>query len=149
MSDMETTAAVVADTTTLRRLGYRAVEEGWPSPSDKAFEDLDPGGQHIGVLVHVLGWDGTFGTKVARDAVGIVTWALAIDDRHARAIVHIGMPVSEIAHLTKAAVLSEDAAPLVDAARTYLASLNFQAQAHAELERILRGEFTDPDEQQP
>lgn len=150
MIDMErTTSAVVADTTTLRRLGYRAVEEHWFAPSDKAFEDLDPVGQHIGVLVHVIGWDGTFGTKVASNALGIVTWALAIDGRHARAIVHIGMPVSEIAHLTKAAVTTEDAAPLVDAARTYLASLNFQAQAQAELERILRGEFTDPDERRP
>jgi hypothetical protein len=144
-----TTSAVVADTTTLRRLGYRAVEEGWPSPSDKAFEDLDPGGQHIGVLVHVIGWDGTFDTEVAPDAVGIVTWALALDGREERVIVHIAAPVSEIAQLEEAAVLREQAEPLLNAARDYLASLKFQAQAQAELARILRGEFTDPDEQRP
>lgn len=75
MSNMgEPTSAVVADTTTLRRLGYRAVEEGWPAPSDRAFDELDPDGQHVGLLLHVIGWDGTFGTKVASDAVDAATF---------------------------------------------------------------------------
>jgi hypothetical protein len=143
INDEGLSRAVVADTTTLRRLGYRALEEGWPSPSDKAFDELDPEGRHVGVLVHVLGWDGKSESAVGPDALGIVTWALALDGRDGRVIVHIGIPVGTIAEMEQAIVNSDDAAALVDAAREYLGQMRFQAQAQGELDRILRGDFGD------
>lgn len=143
IDDEGLSSAVVADTSTLRRLGYRALEEGWPSPSDKAFDELDPDGRHVGVLVHVLGWDGKSESAVGPDALGIVTWALALDGRDDRVIVHIGIPVGAIAEMDRALVKSDEAAVLVDAAREYLGQLKFQAQAQDELDRILRGDFRD------
>lgn len=143
LDEAMSTSAFGADTPTLRRLGYRAVEEGWPAPSDKAFDELDPAGRHIGILVHVMGWDGKLGTTVPPDALGIVTWALALDGRDDRVIIHIAIPVGELAQLQRIAIAAETGGVLLDAARRYLGRLKFEAQAREELERLLRGDFDD------
>jgi hypothetical protein len=143
IDDEGLSSVVVADTATLRRLGFRALEEGWPSPSDRAFDELDPEGRHVGVLVHVMGWDGKSGSAVETAALGIVTWALALDGRDDRVVVHIGVPVGAVAELERALVQADEVAVLVGAAREYLGRLKFQSQAQDELDRILRGDFGD------
>ncbi len=140
-SDM--TIAVVADTATVRRLGYRAMEEGWPSPSDKAFEELDPDVRHHGVLVAVQGWDGKFGSEVGPDALGLVSWALVLDHTDDRPIVHIGVPMDEVSKLDKVLINADAAEVLVEAARQYVDRLKFQVQAREELDRLLQGDLTD------
>lgn len=137
------TTALRADTTTLRQLGYRAVEEGWPAPSDKAFDELDPAGDHVGVLVYVHGWDGKFGSDVPADAFAIVTWALQLENKEGRMLVHIGASIDEIAKLAQVAIPADTADAMASEARSYLAALKFEGQARAELERLLRGDFTD------
>jgi hypothetical protein len=89
-------------------MSFRALEEGWPSPSDKALDELDPDGEHLGVLVCVFGWDGKFGSTVPRDALGIVSWLLALDRRDERAIVHVGVPVEEILALPRVQIAGEN-----------------------------------------
>jgi hypothetical protein len=114
-----------------------------------AYEDLDPDGQHVGVIV-ALANDTPEDHAQRQAGVGQlvpgarqvwVTWALRMSDREGHFLVHLQSPVSAIADLPTVEIDDAVADQMRAAARDYLddihESVRFIDQARDEIRRLV------------
>jgi hypothetical protein len=99
-----------ADTTTLRRIAWLAIDNGDDSLSDRGLEELDPDGTHFAIAM----------ASFENDRKVMTTWALALVGRDDRALAQITVPVPEFLCLEIVRIAKGTGAAMEDAARAFV-----------------------------